>query len=148
MSGYYYILSSGIRPDFFLKLGITTRHPKYQIDRHQLSYPLYELYWLIKLDADKLFDLERYVLAKTFAYNFNSDLINNECRYKIDPAYIKELIVSYLGKNHVNYEVVSLADVKDDLDNTNEDAFDFAVEYFSSIDELNRYLDILNAAIE
>ena len=137
--GYYYILASGIVKEHFLKLGITTRHPRYRFAEHKTSHSAYTIHTIYKLQSiDELKLLEKYILAKTIDFIYDTTDINNECRYKLNPNSVCEMIVDYLDKRQIKYDKLDLQKLDDEPDYVTEDITNG--KHFSSLDDCANYL--------
>lgn len=141
MIGYYYILSSSLPGDFFVKLGITTRHPKYRYEEHVTSFSAYIFYIVFKLyDSTALHNLERYILAKTRLYNFTPLRMNNECRSKLDPAIVQEFVIDYLVSNGIKYDILTGDAILSEPDEGQPEIYDTPHIYFTSEEEYSSYI--------
>jgi superfamily II DNA or RNA helicase len=140
---YYYILKSEIIKEHFLKLGITKRHPRHRFAEHKTSHSAYKLHTIYKLyDTTELIALEKYVLAKTIDFIYDTADINNECRYKLDPESICKIIIDYLEKNLIHYDVLELGKLDDELDETTNYPSEYVMKekYFSNYADCVEYV--------
>lgn len=99
-----------------IKLGITTRHPKYRLNEHRTSFKPYRYFSLISIKGsindqlDNLLILEKYILSKTHMFRITDDYdsLDNECRRGIDPKDVFNHMVRYLDFNNIPYDIIPL----------------------------------------